>query len=81
MAKYKLLERSVIDGQVLEVGTEIGEGTPFPFNGRPGPHMAPLDSSARLAVKAAMDNLPHPDQSLTNHPEDRSMPGTQMRRP
>ncbi len=80
MAKYKLLERSIIDDQVLESGTVIGEGTQYPFNGRPGPHMMPLDSDARLAVAAAMKGLPPTDPVLVNHPEDKSIPGTTIRR-
>ena len=75
MARYKLMERAVIDGQLLEAGTEIGEGTQYPFDGKPGPYMQPLDSAARLAVKAAQDEKFELDKNLANHPSDTSRPG------
>jgi hypothetical protein len=81
MAQYRLKERSFLAGQLLEPGTVIGDGTQYAFDGNPGPHMEPLDSGARLAVKKWQESLAPHDSILGNHPEDKSIPGFQMRRP
>ena len=44
MAKYRLLERAFIDGELMEAGREID------FEGIPGTHMRPLDRAAELAL-------------------------------
>ena len=51
MPRYRLTERSYINDQLLDAGTEIGDGTSVPFSGIPGPHMEPLDKPAAVAVK------------------------------
>ena len=52
MARYLLTERAYIADQLLEAGTEIGDGTQVPFTGPPGPHMTPMDKPAEKAVEA-----------------------------
>jgi hypothetical protein len=76
VARYLLLQRSLVAEQVLEAGTEIGEGTPYPFDGKPGPHMKPLDATARIAVKAFEKEPEVPkDPVLIAHPEAKINPG------
>jgi hypothetical protein len=58
MAKFRLLEKALIaedgnHGVVYDVGTEIGDGTPIPFTGEPGPHMEALDDEAKARLVAA----------------------------
>lgn len=76
MAKYRLLQRAIINDQVLEVGIEIGEGTQYPFEGRPGPHMYPLDSDARMKMKKSLEeSAAEIDPLQQNYPGDKTTPG------
>jgi len=58
MAKYKLLEKAFINERLWEAGEEIT----LPDDVIPGPHMLPMDSAARKAIKeAGVVNGPIPD--------------------
>lgn len=74
MAKYKLLQKAYIADQYLEAGTVIGDGTPYLFQGRPGPHMEPLDADARMKMKEAIEH-PEIDPVHANHPGEKFTPG------
>lgn len=47
MARYKVLEPSLIGNEILDEGTEIGSGTAYPFEGLPGPNLEPLDDEGK----------------------------------
>lgn len=64
MAKFKLLSAHCIDGQYLEEGTVIGEGTAFPFNGVPSSMMEGLDDTGKKAVEARMKSFNDPEKSI-----------------
>lgn len=53
MARYKLNKAAFVGVHLLQAGTEIGDGTKYPFDGEPGEHMEPLDDEAEAALKAA----------------------------
>lgn len=61
MAKYRLTTAHYIGEQYLLEGTEIGDGTPFPFDGQPSMHMELLEGKApEPAAKAADKKEPLP---------------------
>ena len=69
MARYRLLEKAYLCETFLDPNPPegpreiiIGDGTPYPFKGVPGPHMEPLDDEAK-ALRAAYDKA-HPDATL-----------------
>ncbi|MGO9375662.1 MAG: hypothetical protein ACLQBD_26730 [Syntrophobacteraceae bacterium] len=67
MAKYRLLEKAFINERLWEAGEEIT----LPDDVIPGPHMLPMDSAARKAIKeAGVVNGPIPDpvDELTRDP-------------
>ncbi len=67
MAKYKLLEKAFINERIWETGEEVT----LPDDVIPGPHMLPMDSAARKAIKdAGVVNGPIPDpvDELTKDP-------------
>lgn len=50
--KYKLLADHLFPGDMYLVsGTIVGDGTQYPFEGRPSFNMEPLDDAARAAVE------------------------------
>ena len=50
MARYKLLSPHFIDGQYLEAGTEVGDGTPFSIT-KPSIEMEGVDDAGKKAVE------------------------------
>jgi hypothetical protein len=64
VAKYRLLDRAVIDGAVREAGEEID------FEGIPGPHMESLDKLGK-----PMPELPELDPYYRNGPGEDHVPG------
>ena len=50
MAKYRLLAPHVLHGAVREAGVEVGDGTEFPYDGDPTPHMEGLDAAGKRKV-------------------------------
>lgn len=57
MARYRLLTDHYLAPHYLERGTEIGDGTPWPFDGRPSQSMEPLDEEAKAAVAREGEKL------------------------
>lgn len=53
MAKYKLLAEHVTsDGMVLPAGTEVGDGTPYPWPMDPSNQMEGVDDDGKARVEA-----------------------------
>jgi hypothetical protein len=52
--KFKLTETHYAHGELLDAGTEIGDGTPYPFWGL-SMFMLPLDAEAEALLKKAPD--------------------------
>jgi hypothetical protein len=74
--KFMLLQKAIIGDQLLEAGTEIGDGTPYPFSGTPGPHMRPLDKDAEREVgQEDKVELPPLDPVVASSPRDNTVPG------
>jgi hypothetical protein len=76
--KYVLLQKAIIADQLLEPGTEIGDGTAFPFSGTPGPHMRPLDKEAERETREAgeeEERLTEVDRVVASSPRDQTVPG------
>ena len=70
MAKYRLLQRTIIDDVQREVGYE------FEYEGVPGPHMEPIDAAAKKAV-ADRDAAAAPgiNPDFQAHPAETAPPG------
>ena len=54
MAKYRLLTPHVLHGGVREAGTEVGDGTDFPYDADPTPHMEGLDAVGKRKVAGVL---------------------------
>jgi hypothetical protein len=90
MPKYLLKAKHILNmgGQSVEVaaGTEIGDGTPYPFDDEPTPDMEGLDAEGKQRVAAVLDKLyrqppSHYNPDLVTHPAAGRPPGTPMSRP
>lgn len=92
MARYKLLEEAVINDTVLAAGTEIGDGTPYPFDQEPGPHMEGLDREGKKKVEEVHQKLygkhapKHPPEApghvrVASPDTTKDDPGTRPKRP
>jgi hypothetical protein len=72
--KYRLMGDHFINDMLLPAGTEIGDGTPFPFvddKGRPVPpsqQMEPLNPAAEAEVKKVQDRVANPVDSIPIRP-------------
>jgi len=68
--RYILHAQHVFAGdRLLEVGTEVGDGTPYPWPGPPSPLMEGVDDAGRQAVEKLHNDLynsPSPWDYTTN---------------
>lgn len=71
MARFKLTAPHYIDGHSLPAGTEIGEGTDFPFSGRPSASMVGVDDEGKKAVEARLKTYIDPDRGLPTKMENK----------
>lgn len=59
MAKYKVVERSYINGRIVEPGTEVE--VDFADDGQPGPNLEALDAVAPKSKRKSKDVPPAGD--------------------
>ena len=69
MAKYRLLEKAFINERLWEINEEID----LPDDVIPGPHMLPMDSAARNAIKKAGVVNIAVGMPVARHPPHRSV--------
>lgn len=70
--KYRLRSQHFIHGALLEAGTVIGDGTPYPFADKPSTEMEGLDRASKEAVKHVHWDAygKHPPWHTDDEPEE-----------
>lgn len=80
MARYKLLADHYMFDRLLPAGTEIGDGTPWPFKGEPSMEMQGMDKASQDLINKRFAGLySDPVQGLPLDDGQRMAPGPRLR--